>query len=271
LAEAIHIQIGEGTGPVPVAEIAKALDIVQIRIEPLTNFEGALVTTPERDVGLILVNRSSSSRRRRFTIGHELLHFLNAWHQPTSVDGFRCSRADMRENQRKSQDWHLRQEAEANAFSIELLAPRTRLRPFLQNEPDLAAAISMSDDLDISREAAARRYVSCHGETIAAVFGHGGRFLYYEGAARFPSLSLRKGSLLPNLPPGNDTTGLSIVDEAEVSEWLSRPDGASLTMQTLHQQDGYSTTLLRVIPVQGDDDEDDDVDDVFDRFSRFGS
>jgi hypothetical protein len=189
LAEAIHHQLGDRPGAVPVADIAKALDIVQIRIEPLTNFEGALVTTTERDTGSILVNHRSNPRRRRFTIGHELLHFLNPWHRPTSPDGFRCSQKDMTENRRNARDKHLRQEAEANAFAIELLAPRTRLQPYLRGEPDLSAVLSMSDDLEISREAAARRYVSCHDETSAAVFGRNGRFVYYEATAGFPGLS----------------------------------------------------------------------------------
>lgn len=99
LADAIHVQLGERPGPVPVAEIAKALDIVEIRAEPLSNIEGALVTTPERDIGSILVNQHSSRRRRRFTIGHELLHFLNAWHQPTL-----CNQADMIANQSDSKN-----------------------------------------------------------------------------------------------------------------------------------------------------------------------
>ena len=95
IAEAIHEQLGEGSGPVPVREIARALDIVEIREEPLTNIEGALVTTPERGSGSILVNANSDPRRRRFSIGHELGHFLNAWHRPTSPGGFQCSRSDM--------------------------------------------------------------------------------------------------------------------------------------------------------------------------------
>lgn len=86
LAEAIHVQLGDRPGPVPVGEIARALDIVEIRMETLSNIEGALVTTPERGFGSILVNQNSSSRRRRFTIGHELLHFLSPTHRPTSPD-----------------------------------------------------------------------------------------------------------------------------------------------------------------------------------------
>jgi Zn-dependent peptidase ImmA (M78 family) len=89
------------------------------------------VTTPERDQGKILLNSNSSRQRRRFSVGHELLHFLNPLHQQTAPEGFQCSRADLRVSS-ATQSRHLRQEAEANAFAIELLTPRSRLTALLQ-------------------------------------------------------------------------------------------------------------------------------------------
>ena len=76
LAAAIHHQLGNIDGPVPVDAIAGALDIVQIRSEPLNNLEGALITSPERDIGMILVNASSGRQRCRYSLSHELGHFL---------------------------------------------------------------------------------------------------------------------------------------------------------------------------------------------------
>jgi Zn-dependent peptidase ImmA (M78 family) len=130
LAESIHAQLQGNLVPVPVREIALALDIDEIREEPLTSLEAALVTTAERDRGKILLNSNSSRRRRRFSVGHELLHFLNPLHQQTAPEGFQCSRADMRVSS-ATQNRHLRQEGEANAFAIELLTPRSQLKPLL--------------------------------------------------------------------------------------------------------------------------------------------
>ena len=65
-----------------MGEIARALDIHEIRVEPLSNFEGALITTAERGYGSILVNGNVDRRRQTFTIAHELGHFLNIWHRP---------------------------------------------------------------------------------------------------------------------------------------------------------------------------------------------
>ncbi len=65
LAKAIHVQLGMARSAVPIHEIATALDIIEIRAEPLTNLEGALITTPERGVGRILINSGSGPRRQR--------------------------------------------------------------------------------------------------------------------------------------------------------------------------------------------------------------
>ncbi len=91
--------------------IARALDIAEVRIEPLANLEGALITTPERNTGAILLNSRTNPRRRRFTLGHELGHFLNPWHQPAAPDGFHCSREGMLTSDGRSKDRYLRQEA----------------------------------------------------------------------------------------------------------------------------------------------------------------
>ena len=87
LAGAIHSQLGALAGPVPVHQIARALDIQEIREERLRGMEGALITTPERSYGGIVVNSQSSWRRQRFTVAHELGHFLNPWHRPTAASG----------------------------------------------------------------------------------------------------------------------------------------------------------------------------------------
>jgi hypothetical protein len=68
LAAAIRLHLGHASGPVPVYEIAEALDIVEIREAPMQGLEGALVTTPDRNVGSIVVNSRSHPLRRRFTL-----------------------------------------------------------------------------------------------------------------------------------------------------------------------------------------------------------
>lgn len=264
LAQAIHAQIGEAPGPVPICEIATALDIVTIREEPLTNIEGALVAPPERGYGAILVNARSKPQRRRFTIGHELGHFLNPWHRPSTPDGFRCARADMVITSVTGQNRQLRQEAEANAFAIELLAPSKWVRRYIAAKIDLAQVLAMAEALEISREAAARRYVELHDQPLAVVFSRHFRFLYCERGTSFPPLSLRKNCDLPDLPQMRGNSPLSEVEYAEPQDWLMHPAGIELSAQTLYQQGDYAMTLLRAdLP---DDEDTPSIDDTVERF-----
>jgi hypothetical protein len=264
LAGAIHRQLGERPGAVPVHDIARALDIIDIREEPLSSFEGALITGAERDEGMILVNATASRQRRRYTIAHELLHFLNAAHRPTSPDGFRCSSGDMRLTGLGDRDRHRRQEAEANTFAIELMAPTDKVKHLLRDAPDVRQVLTMARELDLSREASARRLVELHPETIAAVFSRQGRVQYAVTSPDFPSLAHAKGDLLP-LPPSSGV-GLPRMNEADPDEWLRSAGGIELREQTLAQQNGFATTLLWV----SEEPDPDELKDTFDRFDRSG-
>ena len=265
LAAAIHDQLGQMTGPVDVCSIALALDIVEVRAEAITNFEGALITGPERSHGAILVNTNSPHYRQRFTIAHELLHFLSPWHRPTSQDGFQCTRQDMSIINSSERNHHIRQEAEANEFAIELLAPKGRLKHHLAGEPDLDRVLEMNTGLVISKQAAARRYVDLHPSDCAVVFSKTGRFRFYSASRDFPSLKLRKGDALPDFPAGSSLGVPSDIEEVEPADWLMKPQGASLTAQTLIQQNGHAMTLLCCVL----DDDSVDEEDAVQRYERW--
>ena len=267
IAEAILEQMRYGIGRVPVQQIALALDIIEIRQEKLTNFEGALFTQPERDCGSILVNARSGPRRRRYTIGHELYHFLNSMHRPITQAGFQCTAKDLRTAPSKNKDRHLRQEAEANTFAIELLAPRQRIKGFTLHEADLGHVLDIANEFDISKEAAARRYIALHDEILAVIFSKDSKVLYSDRGKNFPWLCLNKNDEMPVLMPHLQNSKLSEFDEVEPSDWIAKSQGAVLSAQTLYQQDGYAMTLLKLD--ETDEDDDPGIDDAFKRYSQF--
>jgi Zn-dependent peptidase ImmA (M78 family) len=248
LAAAIHTQLNLKVGSIPVYEIAQALDIVDIRERPLIGLEGALVTTPDRNVGLIAINRKSRQERRRFTLAHELGHFLNLWHQPMDwTGGFACSRSDLGlgwSNRATKVSRHVDQEIQANRFAIELLAPARLVRPFLFGVPDLEKVVTMAEALGISREAAARRYAESRRDPTALVFASEGVVRYVQRHSDFPFVSCRAGARLFDLPDPIEGDKISPHVEADPREWLARPAGESLVVQTLRQKGGYSITLL---------------------------
>jgi Zn-dependent peptidase ImmA (M78 family) len=255
LAAAIHAQLGVKTGAVPIHTIAGALDIVHVREERLPGMEGALVMTPDRNRGAIFANARSSRQRRRFTIAHELGHFLNPWHEPPNPVAFACTAEDLRTTWRdlsRDANRHWQQESEANRFAIELLAPASRVIRYLKGIPDLERVIALAANLDISKEAAARRYVGLCERPTAIVFGHKGNVGYFERHPDFPFVSCRKGDPLPSCETTPDPGVLTGHMQSEPRDWLARLPQRELLTQRLFQANGYSMTLLML---DGDDED----------------
>lgn len=242
-AAAIHRQLGDMPAPIPVHEIARALDIDEIYERPLRNFEGCLATDPERSAGEILVNSRSSYARRRYTVAHELGHFLCGWHQSTYEGGFRCSQRDMIVS--REEGAHERQEAEANRFAIELLAPEYLLKRHLRRLPELERVIAIGSEHQISKTAAARRYVDLHADTLAVVFSQHDRFIYAHRGAAFPWLPFVWQDRLPELPSRAGGDPFSEMVEADQRDWLKPGATCELALQVLRQEEGHAIILLQ--------------------------
>jgi Zn-dependent peptidase ImmA (M78 family) len=256
LAQAVHKQLGSSTKAVPIVEVALALDITEIRYEPLESFEGALLTTPERDVGSILVNESSGPERRRFTIAHELGHYLNVWHTPTSEAGFMCAKQDMRVGSftiKPGLTVHERQELQANQFAIELLAPRKQVEQLTSDEPSLTEALTIGDRFELSKAAATRRYAELHHCPVAIVYTQQGKVNFHIPSKSCPTLQLRKND--PLIRP--HSIGRDKIWEHELDVAVRRGTGPTteitVAAHTLFQQKGFAVTLLTF---EADEDED---------------
>ena len=271
LARALHMQMGPTDGPVPITDIASALDISYISIDEYDGFEGMLLTDRRRSDGVILANSRNGMPRARFTIGHELGHFLLERHTCSSKQGFLCTKKDLRAKSAADQHW--RQESEANRFAIELLAPKDRFRAFLNADPDLEHVREAAGRLDLSKEATARRYLDLSDAMMTMVFHRNGRVRYFERPQRFPFLSLGKGATMPKAV--SDSRGIDPVSalvEGDPKDWFDGPPGANLWIQTLFQSNGYGITMLLLDDDgYGDsNDESHEPEDMFNRYSRFG-
>lgn len=251
IAAEIHRQLGPIDEPVPVFDIARALDIERIEQRPLSGFEAMLLCGPERDIGYVALNSRSNPRRRRYSLAHELGHFLCAWHKPAQKDGFTCCRGDM--SIPSGSELHVRQEREANSFAIELLAPAYRVEPCLKRLPDLEVVLSLHRRLDISKVAAARRYVGLHGQTMAVVVANAGRFLYVERNEAFPYLPFERGDRLPALPGVSSGSPTSEMVDADLADWRLPGIVGDLSCQVLAQEEGYALVLLHLDRDDGGD------------------
>lgn len=239
--------------PVKIEELSYQLDISEIGELTTDGFEGGLITDDIRSVGGILVRKGANRHRRRFTIGHELGHFLLPFHKPVKAGEFLCSREAMRLWTANEQDRYARMEVEANQFAALMLMPPPQLRAFLagMKTPDLANALAVHEHFDVSREAAARAYAQYQGEKIAIVVLKDAKILRIYRPAGFPELSVRNGQPAPRdsgfyIAP-SAAGAISPMREIGVEHWLETKwavRAPSLYEQVAHQSGGFAMLLL---------------------------
>ena len=254
LAQGILEQVPEIPIPVPIEDVARAVDISSIKAIGAKGFEGGLITDREKSRGVILVNRQNYRQRQRFTIGHELGHFLMP-HLPEEGVQFMCTVADMQKSgASKTMDRVTRMEVEANRFAANMLMPARLFRRDLSRSvaSGLTVLLHLAEKYDTSKEATARRFCDLVDTPSAAVFSKDGTYRYAVRGQGFPFISLRKGDLLPNGTLTARFTGhegnVSDLDIVDGHWWVDAEPYCNrhLLEQTLVQADGFRLTLLQV-------------------------
>jgi Zn-dependent peptidase ImmA (M78 family) len=238
--------------PIPIEALAKQLDITDIQDVTSENFEGGLITDTTRSSGCILVNRAAIRGRRRFTIGHELGHFLMTTHKPPA-GGFQCSRADMRRWD-KDLSPAIRMEVEANEFAGLILMPpplwRREAGKF--KKPDLSQVVQLAGTFDVSKEASARSFAQYHDEPIAVIVTKDRQIdKIYRNITRFPAMCVRQGDPVPASSVLHkviaQTDRPSELTEAQSEFWLVSEWGRRLPKlyeQVFFQQSGFAILML---------------------------
>jgi Zn-dependent peptidase ImmA (M78 family) len=251
--------------PVPIEDLCRQLDIVDIKPLETEGFEGGLITDAERSSGVILVNEASHPYRRRFTVGHELAHFLIPTHMPDKPGRFLCSRDDMMRQSAKETDRHARMEVEANQFSSLMLIPPPALRIALRScrDPDLQHITKLSRNFEVSKQAMARAYAEYHPETIAIVVVQNGKLRWsYRDRTRFPFIQVDRGDPVPVSSlywlSKHDLGMASDMKETGPENWIEIKRGErapTLYEQVYHQQQGFALILLQLEKPDEEDEE----------------
>lgn len=211
--------------PIPVEKIALAAGITEIKEHPPlanTPIVGALIADDAKDNGVILIQPTPSIGRKRFTIGHELGHFLLLHHDKGSIDlkGQKLHRnlsaTEIAKNQKI--------ESEADAFSTELLLPTHLITPLINSRPSIKDAIKIASQFEMSVQATINRLVNIKVwcSTII-VFLNKDATIQYSIASQnelYDALAFRKkqhcGSKIENWP----SRGQSVKQVVPASKWL---------------------------------------------------
>ena len=264
LARAVIEQLPNIELPIPVHEIAYALDIIEIKPITTSGFEGGLITFDDKSSGSILINENNFPRRQRFTIGHELGHYLNPWHDPGSGGKFMCKSTDMVVSQYKPNDTRQKMEVEANQFSAELLMPSKFFKAELRclGASEIDHIVTLSNKFDVSKESLGRRYIEFQDEPCALIFSRNGAVSYTVKEEYFPQLDVwRKGDIIPSDTLTRNFDGQpgasSEWQEHDSEVWLRNSNKyKSVQEQVLVQENGYRITLLTLDDEVYEDEDD---------------
>jgi Zn-dependent peptidase ImmA (M78 family) len=138
--------------PIDVEAMIKELGLA-IRTQELEDSVSGMLVIKDGRI-TIGVNKNHHPNRQRFTLAHELGHFL--LHRNVSNIFIDASTVFFRDS--TSSDGSKAQEIEANAFAAELLMPEERLRKIIRNQP-----------LDAFDEGAVRRLGAQFGVSVQAL------------------------------------------------------------------------------------------------------
>lgn len=238
--------------PLPIDAVAKACGILEIRELQTQGFEGGLIQDEYKEHGYILVKAGTLPERTRFTIAHELGHFVNLRHiAPSGSEQMLCTRDDLRANGAARNSRH-GIEVQANEFAANLLMPSDLLRtqPFMKGSPEISRIIALQKMCGVSKAAAAGRYVELHGDDFAILFSKDGNLVYSIKTRDFPWPDVRRGQPIYGKSLTREYTGedgdVSDQEEADPHHWLDDRNAArwQLWEEVLVQADGYRMTLL---------------------------
>lgn len=296
LLDQFHIVHGGDRFPVDVEALIREVPGTFQTGEPITiqgeamdpEFEGALFNlnadTPGKGNWAIIYNQAISSPGRiRFTLAHELGHYLVHRHLQTS---FNCSEVDT--TQWDSDERKI--ESEANTFASYLLMPADDYRRQIQGTAiDLDVLGACADRYGVSMTSAILKWLELTPQRAVLVMSQSGIVQWACGSESGKWLSMHLNKRLANgqrrpLPArsatrlGTDTNVDRLGTPIDARIWFAQEPEGMVAREMRIASDFYRQTMtLLVLPPEVKpwerekmDDDDDGLENTFDRFVRNG-
>lgn len=175
----------------------------------IKGFEGMLVRNPEdADEWGIFYNSAASLERRRFTIAHELGHFV--LHR-NRQQRFSCDK----ESIYSGIDTILDIEREADDFASNLLMPGDLLREWISKQIDLRVLSAIAKRFQVSFEALCIRFIKFTPERAILIYWDNGyaKYVWRSQSAIKSRANIRRMSDPAEPPPGTLAADASITQE----------------------------------------------------------
>jgi len=196
-------------------EIASTIGVSITEVDA-ESFEGALIRIVGIPKGKIAINKNiREPGRKRFTLAHELGHYILPTHAQQSV----ACRSSAIERWTPSMP---PAELEANRFAASILMPQPLLLAFLRAEPSLTHARNIAAQCNTSLTAATYRLVEVSSFPIALVWSTAGRRSWYHRSPEFHR-GIELGPVAPESYAQDCFQGRSVPAKPEpvpASAWL---------------------------------------------------
>lgn len=224
--------------------IAFELGIV-VKRRKLDGADARLVAANDR--GVITVSVGTHPKRQRFSIGHEIGHWVR---DRDGEEMLACSKADVSPKNQTAKN----KEAEANVFSADLLLPPYLVRPMIGvREPTIDLTLDIGKAFDTSIPATAIRVVR-HARAPAAVIVHSqtGRDWHFKNA--FWPMDYQLAPQIHHESPAMDllysgSPRAKTRDQKEpASRWVWGPEANRIEVraQSIKRRDDRVLTILRL-------------------------
>lgn len=252
LTNEIFRQNPDITLPINLEKIASEVGITDIRYHSFNGLEGALVANEEKSEGIIVISSDIIPTKQRFTLGHELGHFL----LPRHGHRMECTVRDMAKRE-AGNGGPINIEAEANLFSSRILMPPDIIisRGLLSKVASIENVVALKTTCDVSLQASANNYINLHSEPLAIVCTHNRSILYgLNCESNSLWLCADKRATVPTTSQlrNLDLTRSDCVfrSEAPLNTWFSQSGNQQLTNSILEetyvQEKGYAITLIKI-------------------------
>ncbi len=252
--------------PLDIEEISLNVGIQEVKDMKTDKYEGMLVALPDKSVGYINVNRSIREQtRRRFTIAHELGHFLITTH----VNNYECNSYDTN----NYSDLTKPQEIEANRFAAELLMPEYYFAKEIQKkDPSYDLFQSLTDIFGSSLTSTLIRFKDFTDESISIVKSENAIIKWVLKSEEFKyyiesDVELSPDSYAIEYFRGNELP--QEFDEVEKEAWFDTSEiKHHLIIKELSIALPYYNQVLSVIWIEEDEEEIEDYEDEFDGYLK---
>jgi len=218
----------------------------EVRYSPLKGCEARIIGFDDK--AIITLNSDSPLQRQRFSLGHELGH----WLKDRGRIGALCSKSDISENSSKStKNKQAHRENIANTYASELLMPGAIVEKMLiGSKLDFDLARSIADSFNTSLTAAAIRIIRSEAHLgFLAMYDRFGNRRWFQAHPQltysfYPPRIAPSGSGIRDLIDSKRQSLFS--DEIDGEVWCkdSWADGSCVHEETVYYHDGTFLTLV---------------------------